>query len=131
MNNTNRRKVIIIILFLLTVLIGISAIYIGSRLSEQPTITPEEKKALGEPCNVSTDCSGVGAEYPNTSFCTCNVASGSTCEIRACSNQLCIGGQVGNPPGCCVTVADTCTGSPGDFTCPRQPRPCSDFGANL
>src|SRR3989344_4243846 len=135
MNNTNRRKVIIIVLFLLTVLIGISAIYIGSRLSEQPTITPEEPRAIGQACTFGSQCGG-GCEYPQVAFCShpagqCGTNQG-VCECRSVpqSDPACNGAVCSNlsqipactPPSCPSPLIDC--GVSGDGTsksgCTRQ-----------
>lgn len=79
-------------LLLVTLITGLSAVYISNQLKQEDDVTPDDSSAAN-PCSISNQaCSDSKVcEWPKTAFCTCDsdgeFFSGSKCECVNCYKQ--------------------------------------------
>ncbi|WKZ27801.1 MAG: hypothetical protein QY330_04615 [Candidatus Dojkabacteria bacterium] len=82
------KKILVIVLFLITVLVGVAAVYVGLQLQEQPDVTPDDTSAFGSGTIIN--------------ICGTNPPSGNWAQhdanplCQGCSNGSCTAPAGGN-----------------------------------
>ena len=101
----NRKKIITIILILITIISAGAAVYVGYRLQQEPEITPEEAEAFSGTCSCQ---SGNGSCGSNCQFDTNAIQQNSSrCQDIANSNNttviaFCCDAISGTLPAACI-----------------------------
>lgn len=82
-------KLLLVVIFLVTIGLGGAAVYIGYRLSREEKVTPTPSEAYEDECDSGSDCHE-DCEWPSTNYCECGHPGGgedNKCACRTCNAQ--------------------------------------------
>jgi len=132
MQRKKSKTIALILLLIVTIATGISAIYVSKKLQTDEDIVPDDSFASG-PCSISNKaCSdSIKCAWPKTAFCTCdsngNVFSGSECKCVNCYKQR----YPSSFNGACASYIPVCDRDPDDSKVPDCLPDWEDCGTSV